>query len=290
MVGAALDAGINLFDTADVYGGTKSEEFLGRALGTRRDEAVIATKFGAPIDDDHKGASAAYIASAVEDSLRRLGTDRIDLYQLHMPDASVPIDETLGALDALVRAGKVREIGASNFSPEMIDEAEAVSSEHGWARFVSVQNEYSLLRRAPEFGVLDACERNHIGFLPYFPLASGMLTGKYKRDQAAPEGTRLANAPEGTARRRLQREEFQPRRSARSVDRSARSLTAGARGLVVARPSERGQRDRRRNQPRADPRERRGGGLVAHRRGPGRDRRVARTARRPDSESLTRKN
>ena len=195
VVRAALDAGVNLFDTADVYGGTRSEEFLGRALAGRRDEAVIATKFGAQIDDDRKGASGAYVARAVEDSLRRLGTDRIDLYQLHVPDATTPIEETLGALDELVRAGKVREIGASNFTAEMIDEAEGVSREHGWARFVSVQNEYSLLRRLPERGVLDACVRNDIGFLPYFPLASGMLTGKYRRNEAPPAGTRLANMP-----------------------------------------------------------------------------------------------
>ena len=127
--------------------------------------------------------------------MRRLGTDRIDLYQLHVPDRAVPIDETLGALDELVHAGKVREIGASNFTVEMIDEAEAVSREHGWARFASVQNEYSLLRRLPEKGVLDACVRHRIGFLPYFPLASGMLTGKYRRNENPPEGTRLASMP-----------------------------------------------------------------------------------------------
>ncbi len=195
VVRAALDAGVNLFDTADVYGGTRSEEYLGRALAGRRDEAIIATKFGAQIDEDHKGASAGYIRGAVEDSLRRLDTDRIDLYQLHVPDSTVPIDETLGALDELVRAGKVREIGASNFTAEMIDESEGVSREHGWARFASVQNEYSLLRRLPEKGVLDACTRNGIGFLPYFPLASGMLTGKYRRNEAPPAGTRLANMP-----------------------------------------------------------------------------------------------
>ena len=195
VVRAALDAGVNFFDTADVYGATKSEELLGRALGPRRDDAVIATKFGAPIDDDRKGASAAYVARAVEDSLRRLGTDRIDLYQLHVPDSTVPIEETLGALDEVVRAGKVREIGASNVTPEMIDESERVSRAHGWARFASVQNEYSLLRRLPERGVLDACVRNDVGFLPYFPLASGMLTGKYRRNEEPPAGTRLANAP-----------------------------------------------------------------------------------------------
>jgi len=197
VVDAALDAGITLFDTADIYGGTRSEEYLGRALGTRRDDAVIATKFGGQIDEDRKGgASAAYIARAVEDSLRRLGTDRIDLYQLHFPDASTPFEETLGALDELVRAGKLLEIGGSNFSAEQIDETARISADRGLARFASIQNEYSLLRRGPErFGVLDACERNGIGFIPYFPLASGVLTGKYHRNEAPPDGTRLAGMP-----------------------------------------------------------------------------------------------
>ena len=197
VVNAALDAGITLFDTADIYGGTLSEEYLGRALGSRRDEAVVATKFGGPIDEERKGgASAAYIARAVEDSLRRLGTDRIDLYQLHFPDAATPFDETLEALDALVRAGKVLEIGGSNFSAEQIDDTTRISADRGFARFVSVQNEYSLLRRGPErFGVLDACERNGVGFIPYFPLASGVLTGKYQRHEQPPAGTRLAGMP-----------------------------------------------------------------------------------------------
>jgi aryl-alcohol dehydrogenase-like predicted oxidoreductase len=197
VVDAALDAGITLFDTADSYGGTRSEEYLGRALGARRDDAVIATKFGSPIDEARKGgASAAYIARAAEDSLRRLGTDRIDLYQLHFPDAATPFEETLGALDELVRSGKVLEIGGSNFSAEQIDETARISADRGFARFVSIQNEYSLLRRGPErFGVIDACERNGIGFIPYFPLASGVLTGKYHRHEAPPEGTRLAGMP-----------------------------------------------------------------------------------------------
>jgi aryl-alcohol dehydrogenase-like predicted oxidoreductase len=196
VVHAALDAGITLFDTADIYGGTRSEEYLGRALGARRDDAVIATKFGWKIDDDHPGgASAAYIERAAEDSLRRLATDRIDLYQLHFPDAAVPIDETLGALDRLVRDGKVREIGCSNFGPDRIAEADGVSRERGIARFVSVQNEYSLLRRGPELGVLDACERHGLAFIPYFPLANGVLTGKYRRGEPPPPGTRLANTP-----------------------------------------------------------------------------------------------
>src|SRR6478609_7419349 len=197
VVDAALDAGITLFDTADSYGGTRSEEYLGRALGARRDDAVIATKFGSPIDDARKGgASAAYIARAAEDSLRRLGTDRIDLYQLHFPDAATPFEETMEALDKLVDAGKVLEIGGSNFSAEQIDETTKISSDRDLARFVSVQNEYSLLRRGPErFGVIDACARNGLAFIPYFPLASGVLTGKYRRDEAPPAGTRLAGMP-----------------------------------------------------------------------------------------------
>jgi len=198
VVDAALDAGINLFDTADIYGGTRSEEFLGRALRGRRDRALIATKLGGPIDDDRKGgASAAYLRRACDDSLKRLDTDHIDLYQLHFPDASTPLEETLVALDGLVRAGKVREIGCSNFSAEMIEEAELISEERDIARFVSVQNEYSLLRRAPEKnGVLDMCQKYDVAFIPYFPLASGMLTGKYRRNEPAPAGTRLAGAPE----------------------------------------------------------------------------------------------
>src|SRR3954467_5146735 len=151
VVNAALDAGITLFDTADIYGGTRSEEFLGRALGSRRDEAIGAPKFGGPLDEERKGgASAAYIERAAEDSLRRLGTDRIDLYQLHFPDAATPFEETLEALDALVRAGKVLEIGGSNLSAEQIEETARLSRDRGFARFVSVQNEYSLLRRGPE--------------------------------------------------------------------------------------------------------------------------------------------
>src|SRR5579862_2715432 len=165
VVDAALDAGTDFFDTADIYGKTKSEEFLGRILGKRRDSMILATKFGMPIDDDHKGASAAYIRKAVEDSLRRLQTDRIDLYQLHRPDADTPLAETLGALDDLVKAGKVREIGCSNFSVEQLQEAEKMARPGG-AKFVSVQNEYSVFKREPENGVLDECARQGLGFLP----------------------------------------------------------------------------------------------------------------------------
>jgi aryl-alcohol dehydrogenase-like predicted oxidoreductase len=190
VVDAALDAGVDFFDTADVYGGTKSEEFLGRALSRRRDEVVLATKFGAQVDEQRKGAKPEYVAQAVEDSLRRLRTDRIDLYQLHRPDPEVPIEDTLGALDELVRVGKVREIGCSNFSAEQLRAAERVTPD-GAARFVSVQNEYSILHREPERDVLPECERLGIAFIPYFPLVSGLLTGKYRQGQPAPEGSRL---------------------------------------------------------------------------------------------------
>lgn len=191
VVDSALDEGVNFFDTADIYGGTKSEEFLGRVLQGRRDRVVLATKFGMQVAEGKKGASPAYIRQAAEDSLRRLNTDHIDLYQLHQPDASVPIADTLGALDELVKAGKVREIGCSNFSAEQLREAEDAAKASGGARFVSVQNQYSLLHREPEAEVLPECRRLGIGFLPYFPLASGLLTGKYRKGQPVPEGTRI---------------------------------------------------------------------------------------------------
>jgi aryl-alcohol dehydrogenase-like predicted oxidoreductase len=194
VVQAALDAGITLFDTADIYGRTESERMLGAALGKHRDEVVVATKFGGPIDSDeaHRGASARWVKEAVDGSLRRLGTDHIDLYQLHFPDDAVPIEETLGALNDLVVAGKVREIGNSNFSGAQIDEAADVSARHGWAAFVSVQNHLNVLERAPLADVIPACQRHRLGLLPYFPLASGLLTGKYRRGEDPPPGTRLA--------------------------------------------------------------------------------------------------
>ena len=199
VVHAALDAGVTFFDTADVYGGTRSEEFLGAALGDRRDEVVVATKFGMPVDDERRGARPEYVRRALDDSLRRLGTDRVDLYQLHLPDAETPVADTLAALDSCVRAGKVREIGCSNFSAAQLEEADAAAADHA-AKFVSVQNEYSLLHRQPEADVLPACERLGLAFVPYFPLASGLLTGKYHRGEPAPPGTRLAGmAPERLA-------------------------------------------------------------------------------------------
>lgn len=198
VVGAALDAGITLFDTADIYGGTKSETYLGAALGARRDEIVLATKFGVPYEGHEGGASAAYIRTAVEDSLTRLGTDHIDLYQLHAPDSKTPIAATIGALGALVAEGKIREFGCSNFDVAMLEEA-AVATPPGGPGFVSVQNQYNILFREPEDGVLDECARTGMAFLPYFPLASGLLSGKYRVGERAPEGTRLAAMGERAA-------------------------------------------------------------------------------------------
>jgi aryl-alcohol dehydrogenase-like predicted oxidoreductase len=194
VVDAAVDAGINFFDTADVYGGRgKSEEFLGKALKGRRDEVLVGTKFGSPMSDDgtSQGGSPRWIKQAVEDSLRRLDTDRIDLYQHHFPDRDTPFDETLTALDSLVREGKVREIGCSNYAGKHIDKCIGISKDKGLARWVSAQNNYSLLERSIEPDVPDACERNRLGLLPYFPLASGLLTGKYASKDDRPEGTRI---------------------------------------------------------------------------------------------------
>jgi aryl-alcohol dehydrogenase-like predicted oxidoreductase len=196
VVHAALDLGINFFDTADVYGERHSEEMLGKAIaGKDRSQIVIATKFGMPMGDGilQKGASRQYIFSAVEASLRRLNTDYIDLYQQHAPDPKTPMDETLSALDDLVTAGKVRYLGNSNYSGWQIADADWISRHNGYQRFVTAQNHYNLLERGIEAEVLPACEKFGIGMLPYFPLASGLLTGKYTRGQDAPEGTRLAN-------------------------------------------------------------------------------------------------
>jgi aryl-alcohol dehydrogenase-like predicted oxidoreductase len=191
VVGAAIDAGINFFDTADIYGSTRSEEFLGGALGGRRHHVIVATKFGMKLDEQRRGARPEYVVRAAEDSLKRLATDYIDLYQLHEPDPDVPIADTLGAMNDLVQGGKVKEIGCSNFSAAQLDEA-ARATMPGAARFVSVQNEFSLLHREPERDVLEACDRLRMAFLPYFPLASGLLTGKYSAGKGAPANSRLS--------------------------------------------------------------------------------------------------
>jgi aryl-alcohol dehydrogenase-like predicted oxidoreductase len=195
VVGAALEHGITMFDTSDSYG--DSEIFLGNALGARRADIVLATKFGS----DLRGANGAdwgargsrrYIRKAVERSLSRLQTDYIDLYQLHMPDPFTPIEETLSALSDLVHEGKVRYIGNSNFSGWQIADADWIARTTGSARFISAQNHYNLIDRAAETDVLPACERFGLGQLPYFPLASGLLTGKYQRGVAAPADGRIA--------------------------------------------------------------------------------------------------
>jgi aryl-alcohol dehydrogenase-like predicted oxidoreductase len=194
VVDAALAAGVTFFDTADVYGNRGgSETFLGDALKGRRERVVLATKFGHAMSDDAPAARGAreYIRKAVEASLRRLRTEWIDLYQYHRPDGITPLEETLGALDELVREGKVRAIGSSNFSAAQVVEADGLANERSWTRFATAQNEYSLLAREAERELLPTCERLGIGVLPYFPLASGLLTGKYRRGEGAPEGTRL---------------------------------------------------------------------------------------------------
>lgn len=198
VVDAALDAGINLFDTSDSYGNGASEELLGRAIKGRRDEVVVATKFASPLGtqpNNRGGGSRTYVMRAVEASLRRLGVDHIDLYQIHRPDPITPIEETLEALDDCVRAGKVRYLGNSNFAGWQIADADWVARSRNLHRFVSAQNNYSLLDRGVEAEVIPACERFGLGMLPFFPLASGMLTGKYRRGEAPPEGSRLASWP-----------------------------------------------------------------------------------------------
>ena len=194
VVHAALDAGITLLDTADSYGNRGgSETTLGKILGPRRKEIVLASKFGLPMDDAGtlRGASRRYIVSAVEASLQRLKTDWIDLYQVHRPDPQTPIEETLRALDELVRSGKVRYIGCSNFAAWQVVEAAWTARTAGSAAFIACQDEYSLLVREIEKELIPAMQQYGLGLLPYFPLASGLLTGKYRRGAALPEGSRL---------------------------------------------------------------------------------------------------
>ena len=196
VVGAAIDAGVTFFDTADIYGAEYglSETRLGAAIKGERDKIVVATKFGHaefPTDIPGRKGSREYIRAAVEGSLRRLGTDRIDLYQQHTPDPSVPIDDTLGALDELVREGKVLAIGNSNFDAAQIAEADAAAERLGTARFVSAQNEYNLLARSVEVDILPAVRAARLGFLPFFPLANGLFTGKFTRTER-PADTRIS--------------------------------------------------------------------------------------------------
>jgi len=197
VVDAAVEAGITYFDTADSYGQTRSEEFLGSALLGRRDQVVIATKFGSAgsADGTLSGGHPDHVRQAIDDSLRRLQTDVIDHYQFHKPDPTVPLAETMGALASLVEDGKVREIGCSNFDEAMLDEGARLAAERGWAPFRSVQNRYSVLFREPEAAVIEACRRLDVALVPFFPLESGLLTGKVGPGGDVPDDSRLAQMP-----------------------------------------------------------------------------------------------
>src|SRR5205085_6525316 len=198
VVDAALDEGISLLDTADIYGnGGGSEELLGRVLEGRRDRVLLATKFGGDMGDGTTArGSRAYVRKAIDASLRRLRMEYVDLYQYHRPDGITPYEETLGALSELVAEGKVRCVGHSNMQARDVEEVDAICRDRGFARPVSAQNQYSLLRREVEEELLPTCERLRVGVLPYFPLASGLLTGKYRRAEPRPEGTRLSGRDE----------------------------------------------------------------------------------------------
>ena len=198
VINAALDNGITLFDTADIYGGRGgSETILGKVLKHRRDQVILATKFGMDMGDPYQArGSRKYIRHAIEASLERLQTDYLDLYQFHQPDALTPIEETMGAMDELVKEGKVRYIGSSNFAGWQIAEAELISRVAHSERFISAQNHYSLIEHQVEKEVIPACMKFGVGMLPYFPLAGGLLTGKFRRGEEPPRGTRLAGRRE----------------------------------------------------------------------------------------------
>lgn len=191
VVDAAFDHGITFFDTADVYSTGESEKALGAALAGRRDQAVVATKFGAPMSETDRGSSPDYLRRACEASLRRLGVDHIDLYYQHMPDPTVPIEDTLGALDELVQAGKVRHVACSNSSAQQIERAVETASERGLPRFVAAQIEWNLLERQVEAELVPTCEGRDLAVIPYYPLAAGLLTGKYRRNSEFPKGSRF---------------------------------------------------------------------------------------------------
>jgi aryl-alcohol dehydrogenase-like predicted oxidoreductase len=235
VVDAAIEHGITFFDTADIYGGAgRSEELLGEVLEGRRDQVVLATKFGMDMGDGRgPRGSREYIQHAVEGSLRRLRTDVIDYYWYHEPDGETPVSETLETLDGLVRAGKVRAIGASNFTAQLIEEAARVAAERGLTPFTAIQNEYSLFVRDAERDVLPMCERLGLGFVPYFPLASGLLTGKYQRGQAGPAGARLSGREQVATEEQFEILE--------ALDEYARerdvSMSTVAIGALLARPA-----------------------------------------------------
>lgn len=238
VIHAALDGGITLFDTADIYGNAGgSEEILGQVLGARRKEIVLATKFGMQMGQDStkKGASRRYIMAAAEDSLRRLKTDWIDLYQLHQPDPLTPIEETLRALDDLVTQGKVRYIGCSNLPAWQVSDALWTSKSLGINAFVSCQDEYSLLIRDPQKELIPAMEAHGLGLLPYFPLASGLLTGKYKGGKM-PEGARITKS-EGLQNRMMTEKNLQIVESLEQfASARGRTLLELAFGWLLAHP------------------------------------------------------
>ncbi len=244
VVHAALDAGITLFDTADVYGERGgSETALGEILGARRQDIVLATKCAMPMSDDDapglekRGASRRYVTQAVEASLKRLRTDWIDLYQIHRPDPLTPIEETLRALDDLVRAGKVRYVGCSNFAPWQVADAQWTAREIGSTAFVSCQDELSLVVRGAERELIPCMERFGLGLLPYFPLASGLLTGKYRRNSTLPEGTRLANTQRLAERYLTDRNWPIAERLGDVAERAGRSMTELAFSWLLSRPT-----------------------------------------------------
>jgi aryl-alcohol dehydrogenase-like predicted oxidoreductase len=241
VVHKAMDLGVNFFDTADVYGERgKSEQWLGRALGSRRPEVIVATKFAGPMSSerfDMQGGSRRYIMQAVEASLQRLGTDYIDLYQMHRVDGDTPIEETLRALDDLVRQGKIRYFGCSNYAAWQVTEAEWTSRARNLDRFISAQNRYSLLTRDIEKELVPACERYGLGVLPYFPLESGLLTGKYQKGEAAPDGTRLAKWAAFASGSFASDEKFDKVEALNAVcDRYDHSLLDMAIGWLASRP------------------------------------------------------
>ncbi len=261
---AAIDSGVTFLDTADIYGATDSERFMGEALKGRRDQVVLATKFGHPSNSKApKGARPEDVRAALEGSLQRLRTDHIDLYQLHFPDADVPVADTLGALAEAVREGKVREIGCSNFSAAQLREAED-AAQNGAPRFVSVQNEYSMLKRDPEQEVLPACDKLDLAFLPYFPLVSGILTGKYRKGRPMPEGARITGSARWEAK--LTDGVYDLVERAHRVRRGARQGDPRPRLRVPAGAPARGERHRRRHLARAGAPQRTGRQLAAHRR------------------------
>jgi aryl-alcohol dehydrogenase-like predicted oxidoreductase len=235
VVDAALAEGVTFFDTADIYGGGgASEELLGEVLNGRRDQVVLATKFGMDMHDGRgPRGSRDYIEHAIDASLRRLRTDVVDYYWYHQPDGQTPIEETLGALDELVKAGKVRAIGASNFSAQQLQEADDAARRDGLTRFTAVQNEYSLLVRKAEREVLPACERLGIGFVPFFPLASGLLTGKYRPGEPGPDGARLSGRDQIASDRQFELVAAVQR----YADERHTALTDVAIGALLAKPA-----------------------------------------------------